>query len=44
MTAEELRKAHKDFKATSSGQLYVLRWTAKGTGLVPVVIVKESQK
>lgn len=44
MTAEEWRKTHKDFKTTRSGQLYVLRWTAKGTGLVPVVIVRESQK
>lgn len=44
MTAEEWRKTYKDFKTTRNGQRYVLRWTAKGTGLVPIVIVKESQK
>lgn len=45
MTAEEWRKTHKDFKTTRIGQRYVLRWTDKGTGLVPVVIVKkESHK
>lgn len=45
MTAEEWRKTHKDFKTTRNDQHYVLRWTDKGTCLVPVVIVKkESQK
>lgn len=41
MTAEEWRKTHRDFKATIRGQRYVLRWTDKGTGLVPVTIIKE---
>lgn len=41
MTAEEWRKTHRDFKTTIRGQRYVLRWTDKGTGLVPVTIIKE---
>ncbi len=44
MTAEEWRKTHRDFKTIRNGQRYVLRWTDKGTGLVPVTIVKEQGK
>lgn len=44
MTAEEWRKTHRDFKTTIKGQRYVLRWTDKGTGLVPVTIINEQGK
>ncbi len=44
MSAEEWRKTHRDFKSQINGQKYVLRATAAGTSLVPVVINKEPRK
>lgn len=44
MTPEEWRRTHRDFKAIKNGQRYVLRWTDRGTCLVPVIIVKEQQQ
>jgi len=44
MTAEQWKRTHRDFKTTINGQCYVLRWTTQGTGLVPVVIVKENKQ
>lgn len=44
MSAEEWRKTHRDFKSQINGQKYVLRATAAGTSLVPVVIDKEPRK
>lgn len=44
MTAAEWRRTHRDFKTIINGQRYILRWTARGTGLIPVVIVKEQDK
>ncbi|CAJ6925988.1 Uncharacterised protein [Burkholderia pseudomallei] len=41
MTADEWRRTHRDFKTTIDGQRYVLRWTTRGTSLVPVTVVKE---
>lgn len=44
MSAEEWRKTHRDFKSQINGHKYVLRATAAGTSLAPVVINKESRK
>lgn len=44
MTSEQWKRTHRDFKTTINGQRYVLRWTTQGTGLVPVVIVKENKQ
>lgn len=44
MSAEEWRKTHRDFKSQVNGQKYVLRATAAGTALVPVVINKAPRK
>lgn len=44
MTTAEWRRTHRDFKTIINGQRYVMRWTTKGTGLMPVVIVKEQDK
>lgn len=44
MTAEEWKRTHRDFKTIRNGQRYVLRWTDHGTGLVPVILVKEQNK
>lgn len=44
ITVEQWKRTHRDFKTTINGQRYVLRWTTQGTGLVPVVIVKENKQ
>lgn len=44
MTAAEWKRTHRDFKTIKDGQRYVLRWTDRGTCLVPVLIVKEPQQ
>ena len=44
MTLAEWHRTHRDFKTTIDGQRYVLRWTAHGTGLVPVVITGEQSQ
>ncbi|CAJ8578577.1 Uncharacterised protein [Burkholderia pseudomallei] len=43
VSAEEWRRTHRDFKTTINGQRYMLRWTARGTSLVPVTVVKEKK-
>jgi len=43
MSAEEWRKTHRDFKTQLGGRKYVLRTSASGTTLVPVVIEKEAK-
>lgn len=40
MSAGEWAKTHRDFKTTIQGQRYVLRMTARGTSLVPVIVTK----
>ncbi|SMF52424.1 hypothetical protein SAMN02745746_03765 [Pseudogulbenkiania subflava DSM 22618] len=44
MTAEGWKRTHRDFKTIRDGQRHVLRWTAHGTSLMPVTIVKEQRK
>lgn len=44
MTAAEWKRTHRDFKTIKDGQRYVLRWTDRGTCLVPVLIVKGQQQ
>lgn len=40
MTSAEWQKTHRDFKGIYNGQRCVLRMTARGSSLVPVVIIK----
>lgn len=44
MTMAEWKATHRDFKGIYNGQRHLLRMTSRGTGLVPVTIVKENEK
>ncbi len=40
MTMEQWKKVSKGCKSIINGERFVLAWTGKGTGLVPVEIIK----
>lgn len=43
ITKSEWKALHKDYKEIINGQRYILKWTAQGTTLVPVKVIKDEE-